>query len=391
MAIEDIPREAIQAVAALLQQTLPDSLLWLTAFARRTLEYVFAPILDHGGRYPWFGLVAALGIAACAFLFDRTRPKGGGIRGFLPFCFPPAIWRSQSAWVDLKVGFFNYFLFGGGALNVTWRFTTALFASWITVMLTAGFGPIAHHASWGPVSIVLFALAISMASDFGYFLFHWLAHVFPPLWAIHKLHHSAEVMTPLTAARVHALEHPITGPFMALTTGVLVGPLLYLYGGETTVPTIFGLDMAGAMFFLLGHNLHHSHVWVYFGPIIGRVIVSPAQHQIHHSCLPRHLDKNFAEHWAFWDTIFGTLYLPQGRETLTLGLAGYSEQPHTGVLAANIRPVVDSVITSVRMVRRGMAWLRRWREPDAGLDGSLIAPNAPDPGQGFAHPPGPGR
>src|SRR5271165_3108690 len=283
------------------------------------MEYMFAPVLYSGGRYPWYGLAAALIIAVAVFLLDRNRPNGHGVREFWRFAYPPDPHRDSSTWVDLKVGFFNYLLFGGGTLNITWRISTALFASWVTAALTAGFGPVEHHASWGPVSIFGFALAISMASDFGYFLFHWLSHVFPPLWAIHKLHHSAEVLTPLTAARVHALEHPIMAPFMALTTGILVGPLLYLYGGTTSGPTIFGLDMAGAMFFFLGHNLHHSQIWVYFGPIIGRIIVSPAQHQIHHSCLPRHLDKNFAEHWAFWDAIFGTLYLPQGHETLKYG------------------------------------------------------------------------
>jgi sterol desaturase/sphingolipid hydroxylase (fatty acid hydroxylase superfamily) len=377
--IEGILRDTIQAVAMLLRQTLPDSLAWATNLGRRTLEFLFGPILDHGGRYPWWGLIAALGIAFCAFLLDQNRRSGGGIRDFPRFCFPREIYRSRSTWVDVKVGFFNFVLFGGGALNVTWRITKALFATWISLLLVAGFGPIEHHASWGPVSIVLFALAISMASDLGYFLFHWSSHVFPPLWAIHKLHHSAEVMTPLTAGRVHALERPITGPFMALTTGVLVGPLLYVFGYETNVPTIFGLDMAGAMFFLLGHNLHHSHVWVYFGPIIGRVIVSPAQHQIHHSCLPRHLDKNFAEHWAFWDTLFGTLYLPQGRETLKLGLAGYSEQPHPGVWAANIRPVYDSVAACVSLARTMMAWLGRWRLRNERPDAGLIARTSADP------------
>jgi sterol desaturase/sphingolipid hydroxylase (fatty acid hydroxylase superfamily) len=376
--IEGTLRDAIQTAVVLLRQTAPDYLSWAADFARRTLEFLFGPILDHGGRYPWWGLTAALGVAFCAFLLDRNRGRGGGIRDFWRFCFPREIYRSPSTWVDVKIGFFNYVLFGGGALNVTWRITKALFATWISLMLVAGFGPVAHHASWGPVSIILFALAISMASDFGYFLFHWSSHVFPPLWAIHKLHHSAEVMTPLTAGRVHALEHPITGPFMALTTGVLVGPLLYIFGYEANVPTIFGLDMAGAMFFLLGHNLQHSHVWVYFGPIIGRIIVSPAQHQIHHSCLPRHLDKNFAEHWAFWDTLFGTLYLPQGRETLKLGLAGYQQQPHPGVWAANIRPVYDSAAATVAMCGGALTWLGRKRHQGDGLNATLIAEPSPD-------------
>jgi sterol desaturase/sphingolipid hydroxylase (fatty acid hydroxylase superfamily) len=164
---------------------------------------------------------------------------------------------------------------------------------------------------------------------------------------------------------VHVLEHPILGVFRTITIGILMGPLLFIFGGITEFPTILGLDLAAVTFFALGHVLHHSHVWVYYGPIVGRVIVSPAQHQIHHSCLPRHLDKNFAEHWSLWDTLFGTLYLPQGRETLKLGLAGYQEQPHPGVLAANITPVVEAASQSVSMARRWLTpcnW-RRQNEP----------------------------
>ena len=35
---------------------------------------------------------------------------------------------------------------------------------------------------------------------------HWLFHVVPELWEFHKVHHSAEVMTPITAARMHPVE-----------------------------------------------------------------------------------------------------------------------------------------------------------------------------------------
>ena len=207
-------------------------------------------------------------------------------------------------------------------------------------------------------------------------------------------------MHPLTAARVHVLEHPILGPFRALTTGILVGPLLYLYGGETDFPTIFGLDMSAVLFFAAGHVLHHSHVWVYYGPIIGRVFVSPAQHQIHHSCLPRHLDKNFAEHWAVWDWLFGTLYLPRGRETLKLGLAGYVTQPHSGLVSANLRPLVESTTAFAALARRlygktapagrlyrkvALAWRRHGKTGETSASNVsfpaiLGAEHTPDPG-----------
>ena len=340
--IEQGIKDVISAMSAWLQGVVPNWLTWLVNPARRVLEYLGGPVLDHPGRFPWWGMVAAFCIAAIAYGYHRRR-YGQPATGLLSFCFPCAIYRHPSAWVDVKVGFFNYVVLGGGAINLTWRISTAFVASYITTFLAVEFGPPAHVAAWSVPAIVLLMLAISMATDFGYFLFHWASHSFAPLWAIHKLHHSAEVMTPLTAARVHPLEKVIMGPFIALTTGLLIGPIIYLYAGPTGTLPILGLDIFGSLFFLLGHPLHHSHIWVYFGPIIGRVIVSPAQHQIHHSSLPRHLDKNFAEHWALWDTIFGTLYLPEGKEELKLGLAGYNTQPHPGLVTAWLVPVADSL------------------------------------------------
>jgi sterol desaturase/sphingolipid hydroxylase (fatty acid hydroxylase superfamily) len=347
--------DAIKAATAWFSQALPDDLRWLAAPAERTLGYLSGAILDRPGRFPWWGLIAALIIATIAFLYGRTRSEDVRNAGFLAFLFPRGVYRNASLWVDLKVGFCNYVVLGGGAINITWRLSGAFFVSSITVLLTRALGPPAHAHTLAPVSIVLFTVALSMASDFGYFLFHWAAHKFPPLWAIHKLHHSAEVMTPLTAARVHPLERLVMGPSMALTTGLIIGPLLYFYAGATDMPTIFGMDVFAVLFFVLGHNLHHSHVWVYYGPVVGRLFVSPAQHQIHHSSLPQHIDRNYAEHWAIWDTIFRTLYLPRGRETLTLGLAGYQTQPHTGVLTAWFKPVAESASLIVFGIARGAA------------------------------------
>jgi sterol desaturase/sphingolipid hydroxylase (fatty acid hydroxylase superfamily) len=344
---------AIQSFGNALSQDLPSGLKSLAAPATRVAEYVAGPLIDHPGRFPWWGMVAALIVAGYAFRRDSPRTGPGGL---LRYCFPREIWRNPSTWVDLKVGFWNFVLFGGGALNLTWRFSGALVASGITIGLTSLFGPREAVGAWNPIAIFLFAMAFSMASDFGYFLFHWAAHVFPPLWAIHKLHHSAEVMTPLTAARVHPLEKPVMGLTMALTTGILMGPLLYLYAGGTGVLPALGLDVFGSLFFILGHHLHHSHVWVYFGPVVGRIIVSPAQHQIHHSSLPQHRDRNFAEHWAFWDTLFGTLYLPKGREELKLGLTGYTTQPHTGLLKSWFVPVADSVRAAIALAARWRTW-----------------------------------
>lgn len=345
-------RAWIDGIAEMLRQTLPEGLLWISHLAQRTLSYVFGPIIDNGGRYPWFGLLAALLITAYVFVAHRDQVKAAGARDFLGFCFPRRIWRHPSTLVDLKVGFVNSVLIGN-ALNVTWRFNAALVTSGVTALLAAVFGPGPQDAAWGPVSVLLLTVALSLTDDLGYYLFHRASHVFPPLWAIHKLHHSAEVMSPLTTARVHPLERAILGPFRALTNGLLMGPVLYVYAGEVALATVFGLQLGVLLFHGLGHVLHHSHVRVYFGPAIGRVVVSPLQHQVHHSCLPPHLDKNFAEHWAVWDTLLGTLYLPRRDEPLRFGLAGYATQPHHSLLSAYAVPLAEAFAATMALLRRG--------------------------------------
>ena len=151
MGTEGFLRETIQAIGERAWHALPGQPAWAGSLTKRILEYICGPILDHGGRYPWWGLLAALIIAGCVFVFFRDRASSDRQDGFFRFCFPSEIWRGPSTWVDLKVGFVNYVLFGGGALNLTWRVSTALFASWVTVVLSSVFGPIEHHATWGPL------------------------------------------------------------------------------------------------------------------------------------------------------------------------------------------------------------------------------------------------
>ncbi len=347
------------AAVAWAEAVLPPGAAWLAVLLRRTLDYVTAPVVEAGGRYHWLALLAALVLAGWAYAFaaaptattSGTQPPRRFLRGFLRYCFPRAIWLHRSTWVDLQVGFLNH-LGLSAASNVFWWFTGAKVAAFITAWLTATFGPSPIGAEWSLGAILAFTVLMSMASDFGYFLFHWASHHIGPLWEIHKLHHSAEGLSPLTTARVHPFERIVLGPIRALTTGVVLAPAVYLYAGEAPALTFLGLGLMSAVFNTLGHVLHHSHVWLYYGPFVGRVIISPAQHQIHHSALPQHIDRNFGEHWALWDWMFGTLYLPKGRETLKFGLAGDAPQPHGNVLAAFVRPVAESARSAFSLAWR---------------------------------------
>ena len=102
--------------------------------------------------------------------------------------------------------------------------------------------------------------------------------------------------------------------------------------------TILNVDAALFAFYLLGYNLRHSHIWFSYPSWLSQILISPAQHQIHHSIHPRHLDKNMGFIFAFWDGLLNTLYVPTRREDLTFGLSEGPSHDYGGVLALYFMP-----------------------------------------------------
>ena len=58
---------------------------------------------------------------------------------------------------------------------------------------------------------------------------------------------------------------------------------------------------------MMGANLRHSHVPLSYGRRLEQVLISPLQHQIHHSIAIEHQNRNFGSKFAIWDRMFGTL------------------------------------------------------------------------------------
>src|SRR4030095_8565844 len=65
--------------------------------------------------------------------------------------------------------------------------------------------------------------------------------------------------------------------------------------------------------------LLHADVSWSFGPL-RYVIASPRFHRWHHTTEEEGLDKNFAGLFPFLDLIFGTFYMPPGREPFRFGV-----------------------------------------------------------------------
>jgi sterol desaturase/sphingolipid hydroxylase (fatty acid hydroxylase superfamily) len=171
---------------------------------------------------------------------------------------------------------------------------------------------------WG-LAVVIFLL-FDFAQYWSHRIFHRSA-----LWSLHAVHHSAEVLTPLTTSRQHPLAGLISTAFHSLVLGVGLCLVVGALAPDLGYAQIAGANAVVVLLNATIVNLHHTQMHVSFGPIIERLLISPAQHQIHHSRDPRHFNCNYGNVLAVWDWMFGTLYLVREREVLRFGLDGPSE------------------------------------------------------------------
>jgi sterol desaturase/sphingolipid hydroxylase (fatty acid hydroxylase superfamily) len=190
--------------------------------------------------------------------------------------------------------------------------------NWGSKILVSWLGP---GPGWkaGVAALVMFAAIRLLLFDIGHYISHYLQHKVPFFWEFHKVHHAAEVLTPVTAFRVHPLENIMDSVFQGPLQALGLAVFYYLYGGQQSV-TFVGTN-AIVFFYYLIDNARHTHLWISFGPKLEHVFSSPAQHQIHHSTAPQHLDTNFSKYFSFLDWIGGTLYVPKKEEALDFGLS----------------------------------------------------------------------
>lgn len=331
---------------------MTDSNSWiapLQAFAERSLGNALELpgwTLDGATRFYWLYVLSFVVLGA--WLWQRhhraaSPAAGPAWRQALGFVFPPDMYRHPSAVMDYKILLANRILGPSGLLArlVLGSASVAVVATLVQQALVGALGP-GPRAEWTPGMLVAFTVVFALVSDFSTFAVHALHHRFPLLWEFHKVHHSAEVLTPFTVYRKHPVYNLVSKMLDLAIVGPFMGLVAWCFADAPVAVTLFGANFVFSIFHVAGANLRHSHIWWSFGPVLGRIFISPAQHQIHHSRDPRHYDKNYGELFALWDWLFGTLYLP-GRtpEKLEFGLTGEDAQIHPTLLAAYVVPFTN--------------------------------------------------
>src|SRR5690606_23542459 len=125
----------------------------------------------------------------------------------------------------------------------------------------------------------------------------------------------------------------------------------WLYRGRAVELTLLGVHAVGLVLNAATGNLRHSHVWLGFGPRVERWLISPAQHQLHHSAAPAGHDCNYGTWLACWDRLGGTLKPSGARAPSTFGVAA-SERNHAAddLVSALLGPI-GAILRRARPLR----------------------------------------
>lgn len=199
---------------------------------------------------------------------------------------------------------------GGRARNLVYMFLYRAFGLPILALIYMTYRPqglIAYQPS--AYELVLSVFANLLVIDFLFYWYHRAQHKFRALWAIHELHHADGELNATTSYRTYWLEVPAQYLIIVVPTTLLFGQMGPSHAYATYILSTF--------FLIFGHcNFRLS-----LG-LLTPIFCGPQVHRIHHSILPEHRDRNFAQFFPFIDILFGTYRRPEKNEYPPTGAEG---------------------------------------------------------------------
>jgi sterol desaturase/sphingolipid hydroxylase (fatty acid hydroxylase superfamily) len=182
-----------------------------------------------------------------------------------------------------------------------------------------------------------------LIADMIFYFTHYMMHKTQIGWAIHKVHHSAQVLTPLTRPREHFIAGPIWALGPAIGLSISGGIFAWAFNGDITRVTVVNVGVF-SMLYALNGNFRHYHVSFRYPRWLEYWLQSPGMHHTHHSYLEKHWDTNLGLVTSIWDRIFGTLYIAERYEETPWGLAPKDQNEYS--------TLKDNLVTPFREIFR---------------------------------------
>ena len=299
-----------------------------------------APLLPSQKAF-YLYLLTALVIAGGSYVYfsyreETARPEGIS-KGFLGYVFDPKVWFHRSAKQDYMFFLLNAVIYYGivAQLLIFGHILFGAFGGGLEAIFGLRETPVFEPNIW---TAAAYTLAVLLAIDLAVWTTHYLQHKVELLWQFHQVHHSAEVLTPVTVYRMHPVDLLFTGLATIGLMGLATAGFTYMTQTSPSELTVLNVNAGIFAFYLIGYNLRHSQVWLSYPRWLSYILISPAQHQIHHSIDKKHWDRNMGLIFAFWDWVFGTLYVPKGYEKLEYGISRAEPNPFNSVVDIYLKP-----------------------------------------------------
>ena len=247
------------------------------------------------------------------------KAKQLSVKQALKYIFDKKVIFSKSSKSDMKLFFINrVFVIFVSPLFVTQLAIATIIYRFLQSVTWLDIGMFSDTPKF---FIVLgFTIFIFILDDFTKFIVHRWMHKWTILWSLHKVHHSATTLTPLTIYRTHPLEGIIFTLRGSFTQGISISTFVFFFGNSVDLFTVIGVNIFLFCFNVAGANLRHSHIGIRYWRWLEYILISPAQHQLHHSIAQEHYDKNFGATLSIWDWLFGSLNHSENTKNLALGV-----------------------------------------------------------------------
>jgi sterol desaturase/sphingolipid hydroxylase (fatty acid hydroxylase superfamily) len=280
--------DSFAAVFAQVQQALFEGVVQPLMFAAGMAHW-----LEDGFRATGWLLVGLLQLLVMLTLFralERWRPAEA-------ITDPQAVRTDMLYTVIHRLGVFRLALFF--TLDPLWDTLVGHLhvAGWPTSSIDSWWPVL---ADWPLLGFVLYLLLFD-AVDYAY---HRAQHRFNWWWQLHAVHHSQRQMTMWSDDRNHLLDDVLRDSvfvLLALVVGIPPGQFVALVAVSRLL-----------------ESLSHANVRLDFGPVLGRVLVGPSYHRLHHGMGPLGTapgafagavtGRNFAVLFPVWDMLFGTAH-----------------------------------------------------------------------------------
>jgi sterol desaturase/sphingolipid hydroxylase (fatty acid hydroxylase superfamily) len=273
---------------------------------RSTGRRLYLPTLVMAGLAAWLSwrgwtsLGSAAGGAVSAGRFQLSGPV---VLGFVvAVCAVEQLFPAQR----------RRLLARGHLLDVCYLAFYAVLVVPLIILLGAGFGGLLSRlAPWLVIPRVpgVPGWCFIPVAVLGIDLVDWLAHLanhrINAMWRLHAVHHSQEELSILTTFRAHPLVH-----VSFLLSAI---PILAVASNTATPAEVL------TAYACLGALPHANVRWTYGR--VGRVLISPAYHRIHHAATGR-LDINLGTVFAIWDVLSRRAIFPVSGQVIDTGLAG---------------------------------------------------------------------